>query len=516
MRIKTALISVSDKVGLAEFARELSANGVKIISSGGTHDFLRRNGIEASKVEDVTGFPEVLDGRVKTLHPKIHAGILARRDLKHLQQLKRHGIEPIDLVVVNLYPFRETIAKKSSTLEEAIENIDIGGPSLIRGAAKNHKSVGVIVEPAQYEKVLGDLRKNGFGLSEKMRAWLAVEAFQHTAFYDSVISQYLAENVGAEKFPEKFTFACEKKGALRYGENPHQKAFLYANPTETHCTIVGARQLNGKELSYNNYLDADSALNIVMDFEEPTAVIVKHNNPCGVATGRVIAEAFAKALECDRASAFGGVICLNRECDFRTAEAITSFFSEVVVAPSFGKDALEELSKKPNLRLLETGKFVGPSQGIEFRQVMGGLLVQEKDVAEVGGRGKEEWKNVGGVKASKELLEDLKFAWKVVKRVRSNAIALAKGGAAVGIGVGQTSRLDSTENALRKAGKKAKGSALASDAFFPFRDSIDLAASAGVKAIVEPGGSVRDEEVIKAAKENGVALYFTGVRHFRH
>ncbi len=514
MKVKTALISVSDKAGLAEFAGELAKNGVKIISSGGTYEFLKKAGLGPLKVEDVTGFPEMLDGRVKTLHPNIHAGILAKRDLKHLQQLKKQGIGTIDLVVVNLYPFMETISKKGVSLEDAIENIDIGGPSLIRGAAKNHESVGVVVEPSQYPKVLDDLSRNGFGLSEKMRRELAVEAFSHTAFYDSMIASFLNEKFAAGRFPEKFTAGYTKKSGLRYGENPHQQAALYSDPLNQKGTIVDAKQFNGKELSFNNYLDANSALEIASGFVGPAAVIVKHNNPCGVAVAKTISEAFSKAYECDKASAFGGVICLNRECDFETAKSITSFFNEVVIAPGYQKGALEELKKKQNLRVLELAGIGAREKGMEFKQILGGLLAQERDNSDDSDASK--WKNVNGIKASKQALADLEFAWNVAKRVRSNAIVLAKGGASTGIGVGQTSRVDSSENAIRKAGRNAAGSVLASDAFFPFRDSIELAAKAGIAAIAEPGGSVRDEEVIAAAKEFGIALYFTGVRHFRH
>ena len=513
MKIKTALISVSDKKGLAEFAKALSENGVKIISSGGTYKALHEAGIKCAKVEDVTGFPEMLEGRLKTIHPKLHGGILAKRNRGHLAQLKKHGIETIDLVVVNLYPFRETVSKKGVKLDDAVENIDIGGPALIRAAAKNHESVGVVVEPGQYAKVLEDLRKNGFGLSDAMRKGLCVEAFQHTAFYDSMVSSYLAEEYGAPMFPEKFTAGFERAAPLRYGENPHQKAVLYKSPLGN-GGVLGAKQLNGKELSYNNYLDADTAISIVSDFREPCAAVIKHNNPCGAATAKSAPEAFRKACESDKLSSFGGIIALNRKCDLETARRITSFFNEVVIAPAYDAKALEELRKKPNLRVLELHGMEKPAAwrgGISMRTIHGGMLAQEPDSAQEGG-----WKNVSGINAHRDAVSDLEFAWKIVRHVKSNAIVLAKGGATVGIGMGLTSRVDAVELAISKAGERAKGAALASDAFFPFRDSIELCAKAGVAAIVEPGGSVRDAEVTEEAKKYGMPLFFTGFRHFKH
>lgn len=511
MKVKTALISVYDKTGVAEFAKELAKNGVKIISSGGTHKALSEAGIKCVKVEGVTGAPEMLDGRVKTLHQRIHAAILAKREPKHLKQLQEHEIEPIDLVVVNLYPFKETVSKKGASLEDAIENIDIGGPALIRGAAKNHECVGVVVQPVQYGKVMQELKGNGFSLSKDTLKELALEAFRHTAFYDSVVSHYLANKFNARGFPEKLALGFEKKTKLRYGENPHQEGILYADPLRAQGSVVDAVQLNGKDLSFNNTLDANSALEIVTDFTYPTVAIVKHNNPCGVASAKTISEAFAKALGCDKASAFGGVIAMNKACDLETARQVTSFFNEVVVAPSYEKNSLEELKKKQNLRVLELKGMQKNSNQLEFKQINGGLLVQEKDASESG-----EWRNVSGAKATKEEVSDLEFAWKVVKHVRSNAIVIAKDRATIGIGVGQTSRIDSTQNAIAKAGERAKGSVLASDGFFPFKDSIEVAAKAGVKAIVEPGGSIKDDGVIEEAKKQGIALFFTGERHFKH
>ncbi len=509
MKIRTALVSVSDKTGLAGFCYELEKNGVEIISSGGTFAALGKAGIKCTKVEDATGFPELLEGRLKTLHPKLHGGILAKRNKGHLAQIKKHGISPIDLVVVNLYPFRETVSKKGVKLEDAIENIDIGGPTLIRAAAKNHESVGVVVEPSQYAKVLADLKANKFSLSEKMKKGLCLEAFEHTAFYDSVVSSYLNKVFGGEKFPQKLSLAFEKDSALRYGENPHQKAVLYKNALGA-SGIVGAEKLNGKELSFNNYLDSNAALAIVKEFSEPCAAIIKHANPCGVAVSQKISSALEGALECDKLSAFGGIIALNRGCDIACAKIITSFFNEVVIAPSFEAKALEELKSKKNLRILKIGG-IAFSGGVDFRPIDGGLLAQEPDSI-----GKAGWKNASGVKAASPALKDLEFAWKVVKNAKSNAIVIAKGGSTVGIGGGLTSRVDAAELAIKKAGKKAEGAALASDAFFPFKDSIELAAKAGIKAIVEPGGSVKDDEVIAEAKRRGIALYFTGERHFRH
>ncbi|HZX34586.1 MAG TPA: bifunctional phosphoribosylaminoimidazolecarboxamide formyltransferase/IMP cyclohydrolase [archaeon] len=537
MKVKTALISVSDKTGLAEFAGALAKNGVKIISSGGTFKALSDAGIKCVKVEDFTGFPEMLESRVKTLHPKIHAGILAKRNKEHLAQLEKNGFETIDLVVVNLYPFKETVSNPKVKLEDAVENIDIGGPTLIRAAAKNSESVAVLVEPSQYENVLKELKENNFSLSEKTLKELCVAAFEHTAFYDSIVSEFLRRKFGTEKFPARLSIGLEKVSTLRYGENPHQNAALYKMPLEN-SGIVNAKQLNGKELSFNNFFDADAAVKLAAEFKEPAAVIVKHANPCGAAAASTLSEAFRKALECDPESAFGGIIALNRECDLATAMQITAFFNEVIIAPSFEEKALKELEGKKNLRVLEL-KNTGEKAGtLELKRVEGGILVQESDsvgeraegvvvAAAEGGRKKpaaaavaattqNEWKNVSNAKASKGEVESLEFAWKVAKHVKSNAIVIAKNNATIGLGVGQTSRIKSVELALKQAGKKAEGAVLASDGFFPFRDSIDLAAKAGIKAIVEPGGSVKDNEVVAASKEKKIALYFTGERHFRH
>jgi len=510
LKVKCALVSVSDKGGIAEFCGELSKNGVKIISSGGTYKLLSENKIPCVSVESVTGFPEMLEGRLKTLHPKLHGGILAKRNKEHLGQLKGQGIEPIDLVVVNLYPFRETVTKKGATLEDAIENIDIGGPALIRAAAKNHESVGIVVDPSQYGKVLKDLIANKFGLSQGMKKELCAQAFAHTAFYDSLVAQYLNSKYLQEKFPQKLTIALERMRELRYGENPHQKAVLYAKPLES-GNLIDCGQLNGKELSYNNYMDCDAAISIAKDFEEPCAAIIKHANPCGVASAKTISEAFKKAYECDPLSAFGGIIALNRACDIATAKQITAFFNEVVIAPQYDAPALDELRTKKNLRVLLLENFPKETAGVIMRPIEGGALCQDKDLG-----GEEKWQNVSGTDATKAEMEDLRFAWKVVRHVKSNAIVIAKGNATIGIGGGVTSRVDATELAIRKAGERAKAGILASDAYFPFKDSIELAAKAGIRCIAEPGGSVNDAQVIEEAKKHKIALYFTGTRHFRH
>ncbi|HLC79157.1 MAG TPA: bifunctional phosphoribosylaminoimidazolecarboxamide formyltransferase/IMP cyclohydrolase [archaeon] len=509
MKIKTALISVSDKTGIVDFAKELSKNGVKIISSGGTFAALEKAGIPCTKVEDVTGFPEMLEGRLKTLHPKLHGGILAKRNKDHLGQLKAQGIEQIDLVVVNLYPFKDTVLK-GSKIDEAIENIDIGGPALIRAAAKNFESVGVIVDPTQYPKVLEDLKANKFELSEKMKKELCIEAFEHTAFYDSLVCAHLRREFNGDQFPSKLTLGFEKLQSLRYGENPHQLAVLYKNPLLANGSLIQTRQLNGKELSFNNYLDANAAIQIVREFDEPCAAIIKHANPCGVAIAKDISEAFKKAFECDSTSAFGGIIALNKKCDLKTAKQITSFFNEVVIAPAYEKDALTELCTKKNLRVLEL-KVEKTKDQMDYKYIEGGLLAQLADSTN-----ESEWKNASGIKAQKDSFSDLKFANKVAAHVKSNAIVIAKNGATIGIGGGLTSRIDATELAIKKAAKNAKGASLASDGFFPFKDSIQTAASAGIIAIVEPGGSLKDEEVVAFAKEKSIALYFSGIRHFKH
>ncbi|HIH16688.1 MAG TPA: bifunctional phosphoribosylaminoimidazolecarboxamide formyltransferase/IMP cyclohydrolase [Candidatus Diapherotrites archaeon] len=516
MKIKTALVSVSSKEGLVPFVKELAGLGIKIVSTGGTARALKQEGLAIQTVEELTGFPEMLDGRVKTLHPKVHGGILANRtDLDHVKQLKEQGIEAIDLVVVNLYPFKETIAKPHASLEEIIENIDIGGPTLIRAAAKNHEFVSVVVNPEWYEFVLEEIRKTG-STSLETRRKLAREAFEYTAWYDALIGQWLGKRFGKpEEFPERFTAPFEKRQALRYGENPHQHAAFYQEPLVAEPCIASAQQVQGKELSFNNVADADAALELVKEFREPAAVIVKHNNPCGAAQAKTLSEAFRDAFECDQTAAFGGVIALNRACDESTAKQIASFFNEIVAAPDFEPAALEALKAKPNVRLL---KVPGLESGttakrLSLRKVAGGLLVQDDDQVVFDHK---TLKVVTRKEPGKEQLDALLFAFTVAKHVKSNAIVLAQGTKTVGIGAGQMSRIDSTEMAVKKAGERAQGAVLASDAFFPFPDNVEATAKAGVSAVIQPGGSVKDPEVIAAADRHGLAMVFTGLRHFKH
>ncbi|MFH1256109.1 MAG: bifunctional phosphoribosylaminoimidazolecarboxamide formyltransferase/IMP cyclohydrolase [Candidatus Diapherotrites archaeon] len=512
---KRALISVSDKTGLADFAKGLEKEGFEIISTGGTFKALKEAGVKVKEVSDVTGFPEMLDGRVKTLHPFIHAGILALRSSKeHMQKLKEHKIVPIDLVCVNLYPFRETISKKDVSIEHAIENIDIGGPTMIRAAAKNYQDVAVVVNPAQYGKILQELNeKKSISLETKML--LAKEAFEHTAFYDSMVSGFLREKFSCEKYPKQLSLGFEKMQDCRYGENPHQSSAVYREPIVEEPCISNAKQLQGKELSFNNFNDANGAIELCKEFEGTAVVIAKHANPCGVSTAKTVSEAFKEALECDPGSAFGGIIVLNRECDLATAEQITAFFNEIVVAPSYDRDSLEEFAKKPNLRVLQIeglGKGF-EAKGMDLKKIVGGLLVQDRDLKNVS---EKDLKVISEKKPSKEQIASLLFAWRVCKHVKSNSVVLAQGTKTVGIGAGQMSRIDSLEIAVKKSSGKAKGAVLASEAFFPFRDTIDAAVKAGISAIIETGGSVRDPEVIKASNEHGIPLVFTGVRHFKH
>ncbi len=507
--IKTALISVSDKTGIENFVKELQKLGIKILSTGGTFKALKKAGIKVEEVSDFTGFPEIMNGRVKTLHPKIHGAILALRDNKtHLKEAKENKIEFIDLVVVNLYPFKETIQKNSS-LEECIENIDIGGPSMIRSAAKNFKFVGIVTGPSQYKKVMEELKKNK-KLSEKTREELAAKAFALTASYDSLISNYFAEF--SEVFSEKLSLSFEKISSARYGENPHQKAAVYADALKTKGNLTAIEILNGKEMSFNNYFDADSALSLAKEFSEPCAVIVKHANPCGVATAGKLEDAFEKALDCDKESAFGGVIALNKKVNLETAKKITAFFNEIVLAPDIDSNALEELKTKKNLRVIKVNNFSAEQKGFDLKRIKGGLLVQEFDAKQVK---EKELKVVSKKKPLEQKLKDLLFAWKVVKFVKSNGIVIARNNATVGLGIGQTSRVKAVKIALGQAKEKLEGSVLASDGFFPFADSIQALPSE-IKAVIEPGGSIKDKEVIAAADKKGIALVFTGTRHFRH
>jgi phosphoribosylaminoimidazolecarboxamide formyltransferase/IMP cyclohydrolase len=512
MTRKRAIISVSNKKGIVSFARQLAELGVEIISTGGTKKVLEEHGIPVIGISDVTGFPEILDGRVKTLHPLIHGALLAvRDDEKHQQQLEEHRIAPIDFVVVNLYPFQETIAKDDVTFADAIENIDIGGPTMLRAAAKNHAYITAIVDPADYDLVLQQLREHGAVLEETRRK-LAAKVFRHTAAYDAMIAEYLTKTVG-ELYPETWTMTFTKKQDLRYGENPHQTAAFYEKPFGSRFSIAAAKQLHGKELSYNNINDANAALQIVKEFSEPAAVAVKHMNPCGVGVGATIAEAFTKAYEADPTSIFGGIIALNREVDEETALKMSQIFLEIVIAPSFSADALSILTKKKNLRLLTIDFEAERKQEPFVVSVHGGLLVQDEDEYTL-----EHAKLTVVTKRTptEKEWEDLKLAWRVVKHVKSNAIVLAKDGMTIGVGAGQMNRVGAAKIAIEQAQERAHGAALASDAFFPMDDTVEAAAKAGITAIIQPGGSIRDEDSIKKADEYGIAMVFTGVRHFKH
>jgi phosphoribosylaminoimidazolecarboxamide formyltransferase/IMP cyclohydrolase len=506
VKVNTALVSVSDRTGLGEFCKALTDAGIRIIATDSTARFLAESGVASTLVADVTGFPEMLGGRVKTLHPNIHGGILADRSSReHLQQLVDAGIAPIDLVIVNLYPFREAVAKDLEW-EDIIEQIDVGGPALIRAAAKNHLGVGVVVDPASYDAVQDEIEASG-GLAADTRRALAAEAFAHTAAYDAAIARWMARD---EAFPEHLALPMERIQVLRYGENPHQGGALYAE-VEGAGGVARAKQLHGKDLSYNNILDTDAAWSAAADFDEPAAVIVKHAIPCGVATGPDIATAYARALESDKVSAFGGVVAVNRVLTRAAATAISEIFTECVAAPSFEPGALDVLMQKKGTRLLEV-RHSSPEE-LSMRRVSGGLLVQDPDETF---DDRDEMRVVTKMHPTEEQWADLLFAWRAVKHVRSNAIVIASGGATLGIGGGQTSRVDAVEIAARKAGDRAAGAVLASDAFFPFRDGLDAGAATGIAAVIQPGGSVRDDEVIAAADERGIAMVFTGRRHFRH
>ncbi len=511
MKIERALISVSDKTGVVEFARTLHSLGVEIISTGGTMKTLKEAGIPVIYVSEITGFPEIMDGRVKTLNPYIHGGILAIRDnADHVQAMRHHKIKPIDLVVVNLYPFRQTIAKPDVTLDDAVENIDIGGPAMIRAAAKNFAYVAVVVNPDKYAQVAAELTNKG-EISPEIRMELAMEAYGHTAEYDACISRYLAGQLGQGRFPGRLQLVFDKVQDLRYGENPHQQAAFYREQGFAGPGVAGAKQLHGKELSFNNIVDLEAAYNIVNEFTAPAATIIKHTNPCGTGTGDSLAAAYAKAYEADPVSAFGGIIGLNREVDKATAEQIGQLFAEAVIAPGFSAEALAMLSEKKNVRLL-TAEFGASADAMDIKRVSGGILVQDKDA----GDPEAKLTIVSKRPPTAAELAQLDFAWKVVKHVKSNAIVVAADNRTLGVGAGQMNRVGAANIALTQAGDAAKGAVLASDAFFPFRDTVDAAAKAGVTAIIQPGGSVRDEESIKAADEYGMAMVFTGVRHFKH
>jgi len=514
---KYALISVYDKKGLLPFARELKGLGFEIISSGGTAKFLRKSGVRVTEVAKLTKYPHMLGGRVKTLHPLIHGGILAdRTDKDHLKDIKKFKINPFDMVVCNLYPFEAVISKDSFTHEEAIENIDIGGPAMVRASAKNHKNVAIVVDPDDYTKILDELKSNG-SISLEIKEQLALKAFRHTAQYDALIVKYLSARLGKqEAFPKEMEILLEKIQDLRYGENPHQKAAFYRERgAGGEGRITEARQIHGKELSFNNIVDMEAAWNTANYFADPTVAIVKHNNPCGVAKSNNLSEAYKLALECDPISAFGGIIAANRRIDEVTAREIAKLFAEVIIAPSYTPKALEILKEKQNLRLMEMGEksISKPFRGLDYKRISGGMLVQDPDIAQLA---------INEVKVATKReptlaeLEDLFFAWGVAKFVKSNTIVYAKGGRTVGIGAGQMSRIDAAEIGVKKGGDKIQGSVLASDAFFPFGDVVELAARHGITAIIQPGGSKRDQESIDRADEAGMAMVFTGRRHFRH
>jgi len=512
-RSRLALLSVYDKTGIVEFARELDALGFTVLTTGGTARALMEAGLDVVEVSQHTGFPEMLNGRVKTLHPKIHGGLLARRDRpEHMAAIREMGIDPIDLVVINLYPFEATVARQDATREEIIEMIDIGGPAMIRSAAKNHRDVTVIVDPADYSRVTAALKETRT-VPPGLRLELATKAFSRTSEYDGAIRRYLASASKSEGFPSCLDLSFEKVLDLRYGENPHQTAAFYREPGAPPGSLACCEQIHGKDLSFNNLLDLDSAWRLIGEFSPPAAAVIKHNNPCGVAIAGSAAEAFARARDTDPSSAFGGVVALNRALDAETALEIGALFLEAIIAPSFEKEALLLLTKKSNLRLLRTGSEKSAIAGLDLRRVSGGMLAQTWDAStSLPSNGKV----VTRRSPTAAEMEDLDFAWKVAKHVKSNAIVYASGGRTLGIGAGQMSRVDSARLGAQKSLTSLQGAVLASDAFFPFRDGIDAAAQAGVAAVVQPGGSIRDSEIIAAADEHSLAMVFTGERHFRH
>ena len=509
---RRALISVSNKEGLVEFAKDLVGLGFEIISTGGTAASLKEAGLQVLEVESITGFPEILGGRVKTLHPKIHGGLLANLAVEeHLQDLKRQEITPIDLVCVNLYPFQATISKPDSSLEEALENIDIGGPAMLRAAAKNHEHVTVVVDPDDYQEVITELQTKG-EVDLLLKRKLAAKVFRHTAAYDALIAEYLTKIEG-EEFPERLSITYELEQSLRYGENPQQRAAFYRAPIVSPSSLVAAKQLQGKELSYNNINDANAALALVSEFSEPAAVAVKHMNPCGVGVGENLEEAFSKAFASDPVSIFGGIVALNRPVDKATAKRLHEVFLEIVIAPSFSAEALEVLKGKKNLRLLTLSLEKRDAAALQYVSIPGGLLVQTADFAELDQASLEV---VTKREPTAAELAALKFGWKVVKHVKSNAIVVAGADMTLGVGAGQMNRVGAAEIALRQAGNKAQGAILASDAFFPMDDTVELAAKAGISAIIQPGGSIRDQDSIAKADQYGLAMVFTKIRHFKH
>jgi phosphoribosylaminoimidazolecarboxamide formyltransferase / IMP cyclohydrolase len=518
VKVKRALISVSDKTGIVEFASELRAMGVELLSTGGTYKLLREHELEVTEVADYTGFPEMMDGRVKTLHPKVHGGILARRGQDDAV-MAEHGIDAIDMVVVNLYPFAATVAKADCTLEDAVENIDIGGPTMVRAAAKNHRFVNIVVNASDYAGIIAEMKSQDGATAMATRFNLAIKAYEHTAAYDGAIANHFGKLVpgGSENFPRTFNTQFNKVQEMRYGENPHQKAAFYIESNPAEAGIATARQIQGKELSYNNVADTDAALECVKNFDVPACVIVKHANPCGVAVAEDIGKAYELAFATDPESAFGGIIAFNRELDATTAAVIVERqFVEVIIAPAVSEAAAKVVAEKKNVRLLVCGEWTAPGAALDYKRVNGGLLVQDRDLGMVG---LDDIQIVSKVQPTQEQLQDLLFAWKVAKFVKSNAIVYANNGQTVGVGAGQMSRINSARIAGIKAehaGLEVRGSVMASDAFFPFRDGIDNAGQAGIAAVIQPGGSIRDDEVIAAADEHGMAMVYTGMRHFRH
>ncbi|WP_445496090.1 bifunctional phosphoribosylaminoimidazolecarboxamide formyltransferase/IMP cyclohydrolase [Photorhabdus sp. SF281] len=523
--IRRALLSVSDKSGIVEFAKALSQRGVELLSTGGTARLLADSGLKVTEVSDYTGFPEMMDGRVKTLHPKVHGGILGRREQDD-EIMEQYQISPIDMVVVNLYPFAQTVAKPDCTLEDAVENIDIGGPTMVRSAAKNHKDVAIVVNSNDYEKIIEEMGNNQGSLTQSTRFDLAIKAFEHTAAYDSMIANYFGKRVPpyygdttqpSGRFPRTLNLNFTKKQDMRYGENSHQDAAFYIEENISEASIATATQLQGKALSYNNIADTDAALECVKEFSEPACVIVKHANPCGVAVGKDIHEAYDRAFKTDPTSAFGGIIAFNRELDTKTAQAIIDRqFVEVIIAPSINEDALPILATKQNVRVLVSGKWETRVAGLDFKRVNGGLLVQDRDLGMVT---TDSLRVVSKRQPTEQEMKDALFCWKIAKFVKSNAIVYAKNDMTIGIGAGQMSRVCSAKIAGIKAadeGLEVQGCAMASDAFFPFRDGIDAAAAVGVSCVIQPGGSIRDNEIIAAADEHSLAMIFTGMRHFRH
>ncbi len=511
--LRRALVSVYDKTGLVELATGLHEAGVELVSTGSTAAKIAEAGLPVTPVESLTGFPECLEGRVKTLHPRVHAGVLAdTRKPDHLAQLEELGIEAFQLVVVNLYPFTQTVAS-GATPDECVEQIDIGGPSMVRAAAKNHPSVAVVVDPAKYTDVLAAAAAGGFTLVE--RTALAAQAFQHTAAYDVAVASWMTSTLAdsGSRFPEWAGASWDRTAVLRYGENPHQAAALYVNPAAP-AGLAQATQLHGKEMSFNNYTDGDAAWRAAFDFAEPAVAIIKHANPCGIAVGSDIAEAHRKAHACDPVSAFGGVIAANREVTVEMAEQVAEIFTEVVIAPSYAPGAVEVLARKKNVRVLEA---VAPTAtGVELRPISGGALLQQRDVLDAEGDSPANWTLAVGEPADEQTLADLEFAWRACRSVKSNAILLASGGASIGVGMGQVNRVDSAHLAVNRGGDRVVGSVAASDAFFPFPDGLQVLIDGGVKAVVQPGGSVRDNEVIEAARAAGITMYLTGARHFAH